>query len=165
MWATKAPRPHRVWWTPVSPSAPSVSWRLNNTGRKKETLTDLFQRCPHPFKPSTRVLPSRVASTASRMDVITPHRSMPGEARPFRAPARPRLFDYINTLMCAFYVPWPWSECRQVFCLSSFICRLCDGSCQCRAVQSVPLFNGAMKIPNFGCVCWGGALKIQRLLQ
>lgn len=57
MWGTKAPRPHRVWWTPclLSPG-PISQWRLSSRGRENQTPTDLFQPCLHPFKPGATIL-------------------------------------------------------------------------------------------------------------
>lgn len=115
--------------------------------------------CLHVFKPDTTILPFSCKTFHSlRLHVITSHLSMPGETRPFRAPALPRSFDYINTLICTYYVPSLPSQRRWVFCLSAFTCSLCDGGVTVAwsCYESTSLLNGVMTFPNLGCVCVGG---------
>lgn len=133
-----------------SPLAPSVSWCVNNRGRKKETPTDLFQRCPHPFKPSTRGLPSRVApSTASTCTSSTPiHQCL--EKQSTSTPKVMWLHKHSNLcLLCALAAE------RAPPAVLSFVIYMQP----LRWVyESVSLLNGVMKIPNLGrvCVCaWG----------
>lgn len=110
--------------------APSVSgvWTTEWEGERMKHRQIYSKGALHPFKLGTTILPFRGLG----LHVVTSHLSTPGEARPFRAPALPRSFDYINTLICTYYVPSARSERSRVFCLSAFACSsFCDGSCPC----------------------------------
>lgn len=110
--------------------APSVSGVWTRGGERKKHRKIYSNGACTPLNPTPRSSVLCKACRSRRIYVVTSHLSMPGEAQPFRAPALPRLFDYINTLICTYYVPSLPSERRRVFCLSSFTCSLCDGSCQ-----------------------------------
>lgn len=154
MWGTKAPRPHRVWWTPVSPLPrlhPSVGvWTTEGERRKRRQIYSKGARTP--------LNPAPGASLPVWHLPQPPHarRQLPSiNAWRSRALALPRSCDYINTLICAYYVSWPRSERCRLFCLSSFTCSFCDGSCQCGAVMKLCHFWMVQwKFPTLGvCVC------------
>lgn len=117
--------------------APSVSGVWATGGERTKHGQIYSNPACTPLNPAPRSSFLCKTCRSLRIYVVTSHLSMPGEARPFRAPAFPRLFDYINTLICTYYVPSLPSERRRVFCLSSFYMKPLRWhvSVMCRAVM------------------------------